>query len=167
MNNLKVYSICLVILMSSVITGCKDGSFEALDSYKDVKFYARHGFSLSKFLEENNLVLISSLNYQDIKPYYEAKVIEVLKDEEDLNFVEKWRKIDDFDSYMGVSRLVKPKFKVYKIDYNDGNPKLIDKVTDDLYSLPEGFDYVKEDEIIVNSYSEDVLLNKGKVIERK
>ena len=68
---------------------------------------------------------------------------------------------------MGISREVKPFYKVYKIDNNNGNPKLSYKITDDLFSLEEDYLYVNPDDYIVNQYGEEVLVNRGKVIERK
>ena len=63
-KNIKIYGVCLGILLSSSLVSCsKDGSLEAFDNYKDAKFYSSNGFSLNEFLEENNLVPLSTMMY--------------------------------------------------------------------------------------------------------
>ena len=167
-KNIKIYGVCLGILLSSSLVSCsKDGSLEAFDNYKDAKFYSSNGFSLNEFLEENNLVPLSTMMYQDIEPYYEAKISLVSSSNDGVSFDIKWEKIEDFSDYMGICREVKSFYKVYKIDNNNGNPKLSYKITDDLFSLEENYLYVNPDDYIVNQYGEEVLVNRGKVIERK
>lgn len=167
-KNIKIYGVCLGILLSSSLVSCsKDGSFEAFDNYKDAKFYSSNGFSLNEFLEDNNLVPLSTMMYQELEPYYEAKKSLTNYNSDEIRFDIKWEKIEDFSNYMGISREVTPFYKVYKIDNNNGNPKLSYKITDDVFSLEEGYLYVNPDDYIVNKYGEEVLINRGKVIERK
>ena len=156
-KNLKVYLLGTIILANS--TFCMSCSF-VKDKYEKIQnkeFY--------DFLEDNGIVAINDL-HNITRNYYEAEVSELTFVGDEVTESRHYEIINDIDYIVCQGREYDYDYKVLKIEKKDSGFEVTSKIIEDIDMPESGYDYVYQDDYVLEDGCNDVFIAYGKVIKR-
>ncbi len=158
-SNVKCFILGSIILVNSSFFVSCDAISDKFDRITNKDFY--------DFLDENGIVPVSELDDYP-KTYYEAEVSEhEYVSDGNYNYYSHYERLDSIDNVICRGREFDYDYKVLKVDDNDnGSYNVEEKIVDDLQNLPLNYDYVYEDDFVIEKGYSDVLINYGKIIKR-
>lgn len=156
-KNLKVYLLGTIILANS--TFCMSCSIvkDKYEKTQNKEFY--------DFLEDNGIVSINDL-HDIIRNYYEAEVSEQIFVADGVIESTHYEVIDDIDYVVCQGREHDYDYKVLKIEKKGSGFEVVSKVIEDIDVPESGYDYVYQDDYVIEDGCRDVLITYGKVIKR-
>ncbi len=154
-KNLKCYVLGAIILAnSSFMMSC--------DTIEEIK----ENEHLDQFLDSNGIVRI--MDVVDMPHnFYEAKVAKHRFVNGELVFDEYYEKIDRIDTVVCQAREFDYDYKVVKITGSEGDYETDSMVVEDINYRPLGYDYVYEDDYLIENGYSDVLIRYGKILKRQ
>ena len=158
-KNLKCYALGAVILVNSSFMMSCDTISSKYDRITNKDFY--------QFLEDNNISPIEELENIPVN-YYMATVSEHNKiSDNDIRITEHYEKLDRIDNVMCQAREYDYDYKVLKINEENGQYVVYEKVVDNIDDSPLDYQYVYNDDYVIENGYRDVLINYGKVLRRE
>ena len=155
-KNLKCYLLGAMILANSSLASC---AFV----YDEMMLIDERKFN--GFLEDNGIVAISDLH--DItRNYYEAEVAKPLLVGDELTFTTYYERIDDIDYVVCQGKEYDYDYKVLKIEKKGRKFEVESKIIEDIDVAEPDYDYVYEDDYVIDDGYSDVLICYGKIIKR-
>lgn len=154
-KNLKCYVLGAIILAnSSFMMSC--------DTIEEIK----ENEHLDQFLDSNGIVRI--MDVVDMPHnFYEAEVAKHRFVNGELVFDEYYEKIDRIDTVVCQAREFDYDYKVVKITGSEGDYETDSMVVEDINYRPLGYDYVYEDDYLIENGYSDVLIRYGKILKRQ
>ena len=158
-KNLKCYILGAMILANSSFMLSCDSISDRYDKFRNKDFY--------NFLEENNIVPIDEL--EDIpQNYYEAPVsVHTKISDGDIRITEHYERLDRIDNVICQAREFDYDYKILKIEKQNGNYKIKERVVDTIDDGPLDYCYVYADDYVIENGYRDVLIKYGKVLIRE
>ncbi len=157
-KNLKCYMLAATILVNSSFMMSCDAVSSKYDKLTNKEFY--------QFLEDNNISPIEELENIPVN-YYMATVSEHNKvSDTDIRVTEHYEKLDRIDNVMCQAREYDYDYKVLKIEKKDSGFEVTSKIIEDIDMPESGYDYVYQDDYVIEDGCNDVFIAYGKVIKR-
>lgn len=155
-KNLKCYLLGAIILTNASFASCALIEDE-YDRIKNKDFY--------DFLEDNGIVAINDL-HNITRNYYEAEVADdqIIGDEIITGY--HYERIDDIDYVVCQGREYDYDYKVLKVQQSGDGFEVTSKIIEDIDKKEQGYDYVYEDDYVINDGYRDVLIRYGKILKR-
>ena len=85
----------------------------------------------------------------------------------DIRITEHYEKLDRIDNVMCQAREYDYDYKVLKINEENGQYVVYEKVVDNIDDSPLDYQYVYNDDYVIENGYRDVLINYGKVLRRE
>ena len=156
-KNLKVYLLGAIILTNATFAMSCSVVEKRYDKAKAKDFY--------DFLEDNGIVAITDL-HNITRNYYEAEVSDQVFVGDEVTESRHYELIDDINNVVCQGREYDYDYKVLKIEDTGSGFEITSKIIEDIDVAQPGYDYVYQDDYVIEDGCRDVFINYGKVIKR-